>query len=130
MNWGAKLFVLDGVTFGSAGNSQISLADGAHIEFDNNFTISGGGVTFLTNSGGYFECATVTPTVSANISYSFAMFFCVGLSYSAAPGGAWTLGGHTVTGKKYDVETNAVLIDVTNIPGSVAGTTSTGGQVL
>jgi hypothetical protein len=36
----------------------------------------------------------------------------------------------TFTGRKYDVTSNSLLHQVSTVPGSVAGITATGGQVI
>jgi hypothetical protein len=41
----------------------------------------------------------------------------------------WSLGGHTVTGRSYEVDGNHVLDGSAAIPGS-AGITASGGQAL
>lgn len=130
LDWGSRMFILDGVVFGASSGPQIAVGDGVKLEFDNNFTISGGGQAFIQNTGGRVQASSISGTISANITYTgFAMFYAANNAFTNAPP-TWTLGGHTVTGKKYDVEVNASLINVTNIPGTVAGTTAGGGQVL
>jgi hypothetical protein len=127
----AYVLLDDLVTFGMCKGSQINVGLYGQIEFFNDFTISGGGGFFVANAGGIlYTDGPITVTVSNNITYTN------GVVVGQAPGLTqlgpitWSLGGNTVTGKKYDIWSNHVLTGSANIPGTVAGTTSTGGQAL
>jgi len=82
---------------------------------------------FMANAGqGYFYHFTATVTVTA-LTVTQKFILLQELSY-----GTWrssSVSG-TVTGTKYLVEHNSVLSEVTTVPGTVAGSTATGGQVI
>lgn len=127
----AYVLLADLITFGACKGSQINVSLFGQLEFFKNFTISGGGDFFIVNGGGgVYSDGDITATVSNSITYKS------GVVVGQLPGWTilgqikWSLGGNTVTGKKYDIESNHVLTGSANIPGTVAGTTTTGGQAL
>jgi hypothetical protein len=127
----AYVLLADLITFGTCAGSQLNVGLYGQAEFFQDFTISGGGSFFITNAGGaIYMSGALTAVVSNNITYTDRII--VGLDPGLTQLGSitWSLGGHTVTGKKYDIGSNHVLTGSANIPGTVAGTTSTGGQAL
>jgi hypothetical protein len=111
--------------------SQINVGLYGQVEFFNNFTIAGGGGSFVTNAGGIlYTGGAVTAAVSNNIAYKNGVVVGQFPGWTHLSQITWSLGGNTVTGKKYEVGSNHVLTGSANIPGTVAGTTSTGGQAL
>jgi hypothetical protein len=127
----AYVLIDDLVTFGACKGAQINVGLYGQIEFFKDFTISGGGGFFVTNAGGIlYTSGVLNVTVSNDISYTNGVV--VGQTPGLTQFGpvTWALNGHTVTGKKYDIGSNHVLTGSGNIPGTVAGTTSTGGQAL
>lgn len=69
----------------------------------------------------------------ASVSFSGGVVVAKSLSCITASN-TFTLGGYTVSGKRYDVTGNAVIdtagAGASHFPGSVSGTTATGGQYL
>jgi hypothetical protein len=120
---------MDLVTFAACSSAQITLSTYATVETLNNFTISGGGSTFISNLGGIMLGNGVTVTISNNIAYSQAVVYGYSPGRTGLAGMTWSLGGHTVTGRSYDVGGNHVLDGSAAIPGS-AGITASGGQAL
>jgi hypothetical protein len=125
----AYVQVLDLVTFAACSSLQITLSTYGTVETLNNFTISGGGAYFISNFGGIMLGDGVTVTISNNIAYSQAVVSGYSPGRTGLAGMTWSLGGHTVTGRSYDVEGNHVLDGSAAIPGS-AGITASGGQAL
>jgi hypothetical protein len=125
----AYVQVLDLVTFAACSISQITLSTYGTVEMLNNFTISGGGTYFISNLGGILLGNGVTISVSNDVAYSQAVVYGYSPGRTALAGTTWSLGGHTVTGRSYDVEGNHVLDGSATIPGS-PGITASGGQAL
>jgi hypothetical protein len=127
----AYVLLDDLITFGTCTGSQINVGLYGQIEFFNDFTISGGGGFFVTNAGGIlYPSQAITAVVSNDVTYSNAVVVGQFPGWTHLGQMTWSLGGNTVTGKKYDIGSNHVLTGSANIPGTVAGTTSTGGQAL
>jgi hypothetical protein len=129
--WGSKLYLQDLVTFtqNTTGGACLNVQDGAHVEFDNNFTWAQSGGYFILNNGATVRVASpITCTITNNISV-------INTVLGASPGVTdlanitWALGGHTVTAtNKYNISSNHVLTGAANVPGSGVGITSSGGQ--
>jgi hypothetical protein len=127
----AYVLLGDLITFGTCTGSQINVGLYGQVEFFNDFTISGGGGFFVTNAGGMLYTGhAITAAVSNNVTYANAVVVGQLPGWTQLGQITWALGGNTVTGKKYDIGSNHVLTGSANIPGTVAGTTSTGGQAL
>jgi hypothetical protein len=133
LNVQQRAYVLLGdlITFGACTSSQLNVGLYGQVEFFQDFTISGGGGFFITNAGGtIYTSGALTATVSNNITYTDRIVVGQVPGWTHLAQIKWSLGGNTVTGKKYDIESNHVLTGSANIPGTIAGTTSTGGQAL
>jgi hypothetical protein len=127
----AYVLLDDLITFGTCTGSQINVGPYGQVEFFNNFTISGGGGFFVTNGGGIlYTGGAITAAVSNDVTYSNAVVVGQFPGWTHLGQMTWSLGGNSVTGKKYDIGSNHVLTGSAHIPGTVAGTTSTGGQAL
>jgi hypothetical protein len=127
----AYVLLDDLITFGTCTGSQINVGLYGQIEFFDDFTISGGGGFFVTNAGGILYTGhAITAAVSNNVTYANGVVVGQLPGWTELGQITWALGGNTIMGKKYDVGSNHVLTGSANIPGSVAGTTSTGGQAL
>jgi hypothetical protein len=121
----------DLVTFATCTGSQINVGLNGQVEFFNDFMISGGGGFFVTNAGGIiYTASAIAAGVSNNINYTNGIVVGQFPGWTHLSQITWSLGGNTVTGKKYDINSNHVLTGSAKIPGTVAGTTSTGGQAL
>jgi hypothetical protein len=133
LNVEQRAYVLldDLITFGTCTGSQLNVGLYGQVEFFEDFTISGGGGFFITNAGGtIYTSGPLTAVVSNNVTYTDRIVVGQIPGWTHLGQIKWSLGGNTVTGKKYDIESNHVLTGSANIPGTVAGTTSTGGQAL
>src|SRR5579862_3606659 len=127
----AYVLLDDLITFGTCTGSQINVGLYGQIEIFNDFTISGGGGSLVTNSGGLlYTSQAITTTVSSDVTYSNAVVVGEFPGWTHLGQMTWSLGGNTVTGKKYEIGSNHVLTGSARMPGTVAGTTSTGGQAL
>jgi hypothetical protein len=127
----AYVLLDDLITFGTCTDSQINVGLYGQVEFFNDFTISGGGGFFVTNAGGLlYTSQTITAAVSNDVTYSNAVVVGQFPGWTHLGQMTWSLGSNTVTGKKYDISSNHVLTGSAHMPGTVAGTTSTGGQAL
>jgi hypothetical protein len=127
----AYVMLADLVTFGTCTGSQINVGIYGQVEFFNDFTISGGGDHFISNAGGVvYTGGAITATVSNNITYTNDVVVGQFPGWTHLGQITWSLGGNTVTGKEYDISSNHVLTGSAKIPGTVAGTSSTGGQAL
>jgi hypothetical protein len=124
-----------GVTFGATQQAHIlASGSGSVVSVNNNYTVSGGGAChFEATQGGFLVFQSgLTVTVSANITFSIAFAFVTQGANAQSLSNTFTLGGHTVTGNRYNVQQNGVMFvnggGANYFPGSVAGTTATGGQ--
>jgi hypothetical protein len=127
----AYVLLDDLITFGTCMGSQINVGLYGQVEFFNDFTISGGGGFFVTNAGGIlYTSQAITATVSNDVTYLNAVVVGQFPGWTHLGQMTWSLGGNTVTGKEYDISSNHVLTGSARIPGTAAGTTSTGGQAL
>jgi hypothetical protein len=126
----AYVEINDLVMFGTCSGPQIAIGTYATVELFNDFTISGSAANFVQNSGGTLREDGGTITVSNDITYSNGVVSASYPGVTNLQAAKWSLGGHTVTAKKYDVEANHVLTGAANIPGTAAGTTATGGQAF
>jgi hypothetical protein len=126
----AYVEINDLVTFGACSGPQISIGTYATVELFSDFAISAGASNFVQNIGGTLREDGGTITVLNDITYSNGVVYAFYPGVTNLQAAKWSLGGHTVTAKKYDVEANHVLTGAANIPGTVAGTTATGGQAF
>jgi hypothetical protein len=127
----AYVLLDDLITFGTCTGSQINVGLYGQVEFFNDFTIAGGGGFFVTNAGGIlYTSQAITATVSNDVTYSNAVVVGQFPGWTHLGQMTWSLGGNTVTGKKYEIGSNHVLTGSAHMPGTIAGTTSTGGHAL
>jgi hypothetical protein len=125
----AYVLLSDQITFGYCKDRQINVGLYGQVEFFNDFTISDGGGSFISNAGGMiYPSEGVTAKISKNITYTDEVVAGQLQGWTHLAQIAWSLGGNTVTGKKYSVATGHILTGATNIPGSEAGITTSGGQ--
>jgi len=120
-----------GITFGNQGSN----GDDIHCDFqtqinlNNSYTITG---TKANHINMISHCATSysSITVTASATPTIGVFIkAYGGSYMNAFSATYS-GAYTAGMKQWDVQGNSVLLnDGTTIPGSVAGTSGTGGQV-
>ena len=111
-----------------------SLANNGGIINLGDYVVSGGGGAHIrAESFGRVVCGGIA-TLAANIALADAWAVCDGLGYINFDGGSIDLDGHTVTGKRYDIQACSVCNThgggASFLPGSIAGTTASGGQYL
>ncbi|MET3995050.1 hypothetical protein ABID65_006716 [Bradyrhizobium sp. S3.9.2] len=107
---------------GSFGRLQLQ---GAHK------VLTGGAGLMLVENGGYLYINGAAFTIGANMTFSSATAIARSTGMLSAFTTTFALGAFAVTGSRYQAVTNSVILDTGNInlfPGSVAGTTATGGQ--
>lgn len=127
----AYVLLDDLITFDTCTGSQINVGLYGQVEFFNDFTIAGGGGFFVTNAGGIlYTSQAITAAVSKDVTYSNALVVGQFPGWTHLGQITWALGGNTITGKKFDINSNHVLTGSAHMPGTVAGTTATGGQAL
>jgi hypothetical protein len=126
----AYVQINDLVTFGDCSGPQIAIGSYGTVELFEDFTISGSAPNFVQNFGGLLLEDGGTITVSNDVTYANGVVYAFYPGITNLQAAKWSLGGHTVTAKKYDVEANHVLTGSANIPGTAAGTTATGGQAF
>jgi hypothetical protein len=126
----AYVQINDLVTFGDCSGPQIAISSYGTVELFEDFTISGSAPNFVQNFGGLLLEDGGTITVSNDVTYANGVVYAFYPGVTNLQAAKWSLGGHTVTAKKYGVEANHVLTGAANIPGTAAGTTATGGQAF
>jgi hypothetical protein len=124
---------ISGVDFGQCVASHITATDGGSVNATGNYTISGGssaGGHYYAYAGGAISASGRTVTLSGTPAFASAFAWCDrGLGYFSIF--SMTFSG-SATGKRYTVNNCGVCFTngggSTYLPGSVAGTTATGGQ--
>lgn len=135
---GATLRVRAGVDFSlgtnAAGGSYIQGLDNSSMEFDNDVTLGGQAGAFVFMSGG----ASCRFGANINLTGNFAnTWFAIATNHGRVDfsGATINLNGHTVTGKRFEADNLGLIVSrtgtpSTEFPGSIAGTTSGGGQAV
>lgn len=139
---GHCLYVLNGgsltignVEFGTcATHHMLCNGSDSKIRRSAGYKVSGGcNRHWKSEVGGSIDMNSVTVTVTANITVTVWADANVG-SIQSIYGMTFTLGAFTVTGTRYSATGNAVLFvngaGAAYIPGTVAGSTATGGQYV
>jgi hypothetical protein len=119
---------------GTSRNQHVRAEEGALLEAEGNFSISAGTLQQAfdaIHADIAFQGRTIT--ISANI--SVAQFFSArAAGYVQVWFCTFSVGAFSVTGQRYVANTNGILetggAGATFIPGSAAGTTSTGGLYI
>ena len=128
----AGRLVFDQVEFaGCAGRHVAAVAPGACVRANGAYSISGGAVHhWSAQAGGAIEVEDRTVALSGTPAFTAFAQAAVGGSIAA---GGNTFGG-AASGSRYSVSTNGVLrtggAGPDYLPGSAAGTSATGGQVV
>lgn len=122
-----------GTEFGACAANHINAdAAGAIVECRGSYTITGGATNHvIARYGGFFRMTSRTATLSGTPAFSTAFA-------NATTNGTVLANGSTfsgaATGKRYQTDANAVINSggggASHFPGSVAGTTATGGQYI
>lgn len=113
-----------------------AVADGGTVSLSD-YIISGGsssGAHIAARRFGRVICGSGVD-VSANITLASGFVLCdKGPAFVEFDGATISLGGHTVTGKRYDIRSNSVCDTggggASFLPGTVSGTTAGGGEYL
>lgn len=123
-DWGSVVIgVLD---FGACASGHIATTTWSVINCNNNYTISGSApIHIFSISGARLICASKTITLSGTPAFSTAYISQASISTSYLVGNTYS---GSATGKRYDITQNSICESGTTLPGSIAGTTTTGGQ--
>ena len=123
------------IDFGPSAAHHIIAYAGGQVSCIGAYAITGGcpnGCHFFDNYGGLLVIATVTITITGTL--SFNVFAYASMPSSMRATSITWAGSYTVTGKRYEVDTNAAIITFGGgpnvFPGDVAGTTASGGQYI
>lgn len=122
--------------FGTCSDYQIVSSDLGYVQATGAYTIVGGGScsAHLRAVGNSIIRINNNPTVTVEAPQTYAdafasgltgaCFICTGVSFTGA-------GAGSVTGKTYNMQSNSILqIGGASLPGSLAGTAASGGQVI
>lgn len=123
------------LVFGACAGNHIIITQTAKILALSNYSISGGAVRhFYASSGGYIVCQNFTITLTADMSFTTAFAGAIVASSIINNGCTYSLGGHSITGKRYSATENSVIYTggggASYYPGDSAGSTDTGGQYV
>lgn len=130
---GATIGAYD-VEFGACDYTHAWAKNGGSIGLGAYSVSGGGGAHLRSDSFASIVCEDVA-TIAANLTFSAGWAVCdAGLGLIRYDGGSIDLDGHTVTGKRYDIQAGSICNTygggASFLPGSVAGTTASGGQYL
>lgn len=130
---GAAISAYD-IEFGACDYTHAWAKNGGSIGLGAYSVSGGGGAHLRSDSFAHIVCEDVA-TVEANLTFSAGWAVCDGgLGLIQYDGGSIDLGAFSVTGKRYDIQAGSVCNTygggATFLPGSVAGTTASGGQYL
>ena len=134
MAWaGAELLASD-IEFGACDYVHAFAKDGGAVALSI-YSVSGGGGAHLRAESFGRIALDDTATLLTNVTFADGWVVCDGgLGLVKYDGGSIDLGGHTVTGKRYDIQAGSICNTygggASFLPGSVAGTTASGGQYL
>lgn len=119
-----------GCDFGACADAHINCA-GGEIIAQASYTYSGAAPYHYYMDGGYVTLFITGGTITGTGSLTFTSFAYATNLGSIIKQGTWTYTGGTITGTRYIVTGNSIAAvggSATFFPGSVAGTTSNGGQ--
>lgn len=134
---GSSVEILDQVTFGSCAGSHMSASNRGIILITNSYTVSGGATTAhqIAQTGGHIvnQGGSITVTVSADITVTWWVITSV-FCEASLPSITYSLGGHTVTGKRYEADNLSLIYTggggASYFPGTTGGSTSGGGTYV
>lgn len=130
---GAELLASD-IEFGACDYVHAFAKDGGAVALSI-YSVSGGGGAHLRAESFGRIVLDDTATLLTNVTFADGWVVCDGgLGLVKYDGGSIDLGGHTVTGKRYDIQAGSICNTygggASFLPGSVDGTTASGGQYL
>lgn len=111
--WGAKIYILDAVTFGACvGGSHMNLQNGAsHIELDNSYTVSGSAAFHINAGDGASVRAAASQTVTISAPLTVTDWLIIASpAYANIQSQTFNLGGNAVTGAKGLIELNGAVV--------------------
>lgn len=117
------------INFGACATGHI-IADGpgANLAAISNYTISGGAsFHIITNGPARAQVNSLTLTIIGTPAFASAFVFATRLSIIEISGNTYS---GSATGARYSVDTNSVIYSGATLPGSMAGSTTTGGQYV
>lgn len=117
------------IEFGACATSHMICTSGARLECSGNYTISGGAAFHWLCSGARVVCNSKTITITGTPAFSY---FCVSYYSGVVEAQGDTFNG-SATGTKYYAYLNGMINTVGGpnyLPGSVGGSTVSGGQYL
>jgi hypothetical protein len=118
------------INFGVCSQGHIVADSGGNISSSStSYTISGGAAEHISVNQGFFNCASITVTISAAVTFTDFVAASIGGGVQAL---TMTFTGSAVTGSRYSASLNGVIFTngggANYFPGSTAGATATGGQ--
>lgn len=124
------------IRFGASGDYQMRASDLGYIQATGSYAIVGGGSSVghwsAVGNGIVRMAGSLTVTIEA--AHTFTDAFAQSLTGANLIGSGISFAGAgagSITGKKYNIQSNSVLqLGGLTLPGSLAGTTATGGQVV
>lgn len=128
---GGTIRIGDGVVFGSASDGHIVADNNGLVLLSGDYFINGGASAHLQAQNGGLIQGSVTCTLLGNV--TIADFAKANISSIVnVAGSTYSLGAYTVTGSRYSAILNGVINTngggATFFPGTIAGSTATGGQ--
>lgn len=126
-----SLVRLNNIDFGQCSRHMLA-HQGGIIEIAGNYKVSGGATNHMTIwDGGIIQANGITVTFSTNTT-NFSDAYLYANTGVAIVGGCTFINKNYVTGKQFTIELNAVAngASASYLPGTVAGTTASGGQLL
>lgn len=118
--------VLGVLEFGAAASGHIAVTTWSLVNFSSNYKISGSAPAHLfVISNARFICTGKTITLTGTPAFSTAYILQNSISTSYLVSNTYS---GSATGKRYEINQNSICESGVTLPGSVAGTTATGGQ--
>lgn len=119
-----------GIEFGAVAAFHVEANTNAGVQFFNDYTVSGGGLAhWFADNGGKIIAAGITVTLSGTPAFSSGFAFAENLSLMRVNSNSFT---GAATGTRYVSSGNSVIYvngaGENYLPGSIAGTASSGGQ--
>lgn len=136
---GATAFLKSGCAFGasaagSSGPAQLQVQAFSSLEVDASYSINGSsGYHIYVHDGGQVSMPGA-PTITFTSNAAFAnVVIATNCGIANFSGASFALGGHTITGKRWEADNLSLIVSNTGVPdtffpGSINGSTSGGGQ--
>jgi hypothetical protein len=129
---GGAIVYYGNIAFGACAGSHIFAENQSTIQCVGNYSIIGNATEhWVANTGGMISCNYRTITILAGLSISY---FCYATRMGMCQVSGNTFSTTAITGTRYVVDTNAVIYTnfagANYLPGSVAGSSSYGGQYM